>query len=232
MSVSQLVSQINSNSGTTTSAASNADKSIVGKDDFLNLLVTQLKYQDPLDPQDPTEYTSQLAEFSSLEQLMSVNTSIEDLSSLQVLNTMYSSSSFVGQTVRMDGNTLSVKDGAASTVNYDLAYDAKTVTINIYNAKGDVVDTQEITDSKDLAAGNHAFVWDRQLDNNAIAPDDNYHFEVKATDADKNPINISTSFIGVVSGVSFANNQISLNINGKGYALGDLINIGDGAEAA
>mgnify|MGYP000131470727 CR=1 FL=1 len=67
----------------TTAKAVSSDTAIMGKNDFLNLLVAQLQHQDPLNPLDSTEFTAQLAQFTSLEQLNNVNTNLESLQSYQ-----------------------------------------------------------------------------------------------------------------------------------------------------
>ncbi|MCL5270409.1 MAG: hypothetical protein M1457_07645, partial [bacterium] len=68
-----------------TTAQSTAGTGTVSKDEFLRLLVTQLQKQDPLNPQDPSEFTSQLAQFSSLEQLISIGEGLDALTSQQAL---------------------------------------------------------------------------------------------------------------------------------------------------
>jgi flagellar basal-body rod modification protein FlgD len=100
--------------GTTTTTESTASTSTLGKDAFLQMLVAQLKYQDPLNPADGTQFATQLAQFSSLEQLTNLNDSIEslavDTNSLQAVN-------LIGKTVVTDSlsgtvTAVSFQDGS------------------------------------------------------------------------------------------------------------------------
>jgi flagellar basal-body rod modification protein FlgD len=100
--------------GTTTSTESTTATSTLGKDAFLQMLVAQLKYQDPLNPADGTQFATQLAQFSSLEQLTNLNDSIEslamDTNSLQAVN-------LIGKTVVTDSlsgtvTAVSFQDGS------------------------------------------------------------------------------------------------------------------------
>jgi flagellar basal-body rod modification protein FlgD len=77
---------------------------LVSKDDFLNLFVTQMKYQNPLNPMDNTEFTAQLAQFSSLEQLTNINSQLTDLLSYQ--NSLHNTltASFIGKNVKFSGD--------------------------------------------------------------------------------------------------------------------------------
>ncbi len=93
---------------TTTKTATTSSSSSMGKNDFLQLLVTQMKYQDPLDPQSNSEYASQLAQFSSLEQMQNLNTTVNSSQA----------TSLVGKSVAWadsKGNTFS---GTVSSVKY------------------------------------------------------------------------------------------------------------------
>ncbi|MFW5870051.1 MAG: flagellar hook assembly protein FlgD [Candidatus Sumerlaeota bacterium] len=117
----------------------------MGKDDFLKLLVTQLEYQDPLDPQDPAEYTSQLTQFSNLEQLMAMNESmsgvtdaIVSLQMLQAASNNTQATSLIGKDVLYEGGTLRVDSGGGNLQVYaDEAMSNSVVTLR--NALGQVV---------------------------------------------------------------------------------------------
>lgn len=114
------VSSVNSSSYTTSSTTSSRNTSSeLGKDEFLNLLVTQLKYQDPLDPADSTEYVSQLAQFSSLEQMTNIATGINSMQALTMAGkyvTATVTDSSTGETSTVEGTVDSVKmsNGEAS----------------------------------------------------------------------------------------------------------------------
>ena len=105
----------------TLKAATNADNSVLGKDAFLQLLVTQMRYQDPLDPQDNSDYLAQLAQFSALEQMTNVSEGLESIS--DVVNNIDTSvlvgqlSSMIGQAVEWEITTRSTDEDGNVTVN-------------------------------------------------------------------------------------------------------------------
>jgi flagellar basal-body rod modification protein FlgD len=103
--ISSIVSSINESSSTTATETETDDESsnTLGQEAFLELLVAQLQNQDPLDPMDNTEYVSQLAQFSSLEQMQSLN---DTMSQYLSYDAIYSSSSLIGETIELsDGTT-------------------------------------------------------------------------------------------------------------------------------
>ena len=87
------------------------DKTTLGKDDFLKLFVAQLQNQDPLSPMESTEFTSQLAQFSSLEQLTNVNQNLDYLLMYQSSMNNAEAINFIGSTVKASGSSIGVKDG-------------------------------------------------------------------------------------------------------------------------
>ena len=100
-----LTSELNPvSTGSTELAASKAP--VLGKDDFLHLLITQLQNQDPLNPTDHTEFTAQLAQFSSLEQLNNVNDNLEALQNYQASTNNSQAVSLLGKEITTNGNFL------------------------------------------------------------------------------------------------------------------------------
>jgi flagellar basal-body rod modification protein FlgD len=91
---------------------------ILGKDDFLRLLVTELKYQNPLSPLDNKEFISQMAQFSSLEQLQNMNKSIEDIKTLQSLSQMNFAVNIINhRVVGYDANG-NIVDGIVENISF------------------------------------------------------------------------------------------------------------------
>ena len=83
-------------------------------DSFLQLLVTQLEYQDPLSPMDDKEFVAELAQFSSLEQLTEINTGIDNLATQGTQQQLLGAVNFIGKTIEATGNAVSLADGKAS----------------------------------------------------------------------------------------------------------------------
>ncbi len=86
-------------SAVSTETQTSASAEILGKDDFLNLLVTQLQHQDPLNPAESTEFTAQLAQFSSLEQLNNINDNLKNMELFQTSVTNSQAVSYIGKEI-------------------------------------------------------------------------------------------------------------------------------------
>lgn len=195
----------------------------MGKDDFLKILVAQLQAQNPLDPQDPTEFTSQLAQFSSLEQLMNVNQTIQSLILYSASQSNNLALLFVGKNILATGDTFSYKTGETQPeMIYKLASDAETVTVTVYDEEGNVVKTINLTNQ---TAGEHRIEFDGLDNNNSPLPDGDYRFEVSAKDADGKNITTSTYIMGLVERVVFENGYTYLIVNGKRISISDVTEV-------
>lgn len=184
------------------SAAKKANGTVMGKDDFLKLLVTQLQYQDPENPVDNKEFSAQLAQFSSLEQMANISEELSQLKDLLQQQGQYSLLQAVGKTARAPGDSL-VADAAGGGQRglFVLAGPSAATTVTITDANGTVLRT---IDMGAQSAGEHAFTWDGTLPGGAAAPSGPYRFTVTAADASSKPVAATTYIEGVVSGVSLA----------------------------
>jgi flagellar basal-body rod modification protein FlgD len=166
-------------STSTSTSATTAD--IMGKEDFLTLLVAQLQNQDPLNPDDPTEFTAQLAQFSSLEQLTNLNKSMEGLTTAQVNSEKLSALSLIGKDVSYNGSEFTF-DSQPIELGYQLDGAATSVTLSIQDANGKTVHTIQ-AEASELNAGNHFISWDGTgLDGNPVASG-NYKIVLQASAA-------------------------------------------------
>ncbi len=162
-----------SSTGTLTSTVESDD--IMGKEDFLTLLVAQLQNQDPLNPDDPTEFTSQLAEFSSLEQLYNINDSMESLAAASANSDQLSSLQTIGKDVAYYESEFSF-EGESVEIGYQLDGDAEEVTLYLQQ-NGTTIKTIEATE---LTAGNHYITWDGLNDNGEAAATGTYEIVLSA----------------------------------------------------
>jgi flagellar basal-body rod modification protein FlgD len=220
------ISSLYSTSASTSATASATASDTIGKEEFLKLLVTQLQKQDPLNPEDPTEFTSQLTQFSSLEQLIGINQNLEGLASQQSLGSTLTAAGLIGKTVRISGNTLNVTSGAASSAQYELSFDSAKTSVNVYNQAGVLIDVVDMGSQK---AGAHDFEWDAVPSSGTKAIDGSYYFEVVAQNSAGQSFPAQTSFTGQVTGVRFDQGQAELEIGGAAYSLSDVIAIGETA---
>ncbi len=206
-------------SGNTASAAA---PNILGKDDFLTLLVTQLQHQDPLNPQDSTEFTAQLAQFSSLEQLGNVNDNLEYLKLATAAANNTEAVSLIGKQIIAAGNTIQRDDGAAVACNFELAGAASAVAVNIYDPNGNFIRTFE---GGALSAGAQVLEWDGKDSQGLSVPDGAYSFEVLAVDYNDRMVDATALTTGIVSGVVFRNNITYLVTGNQEISIGDVIKV-------
>jgi flagellar basal-body rod modification protein FlgD len=197
---------------------------ILGKDDFLTLLITQLQNQDPLDPTDSVEYTAQLAQFSSLEQLSNVNQNLEYLQMYQASINNAQAVSFIGKAVTALGNDIQISEGSAEACEFHLAADASGVTINIYNEAGDLVKTIE---EGSMDGGRQSVQWDGTDQNGNPMTDGDYTFEVMAVDADELEVEAITYSTGIVSGVSFSEGTTYFMVDDQEIPIADIIEVNE-----
>lgn len=183
---------------TTGPSVKTKDDSMMGKEDFLTLLVAQLKNQDPLNPDDPTEFTSQLAQFSSLEQLTNLNTSMESLANAQLQSERLGAMTLIGKEVVYPSADFALTEGSA-TVGYQIDGTASSVSMHIQNEAGAVVATLHPTD---LSKGNHFVEWDGLDNDGNVAPDGQYKIILQANaDGDQSTVAISPLVRSEVTGL-------------------------------
>jgi flagellar basal-body rod modification protein FlgD len=195
---------------------------VLNKDDFLNLLITQLQNQDPLNPTDSTEFTSQLAQFSSLEQLSNVNDNLLELKNFQASINNSQAVSLIGKTITANGNFIKLTADDPVECNFKLADDAALVVANVYDSSGEFVKAIE---SPNMTAGQNSLSWDGTDKNGNRAPDGNYTFEIMAADINGKDIDATTFYTGTVDKVTFENNASFLISGSQKIALGDVVEV-------
>ncbi len=169
-------------------------------DTFLTLLTVQLQNQDPLDPLDTNEFTSQLVQFTAVEQAIATNNNLESLIGLTELSHAATRISYLGKEVEAPGSTSYLTDGKAEW-SYVLDDEATDVTITVTDSQGTTVHTA----TGETSAGEHSFTWDGLDDLGVPQPDGEYTITVGAKDSDGASIGVTTSLIGKVTGLDNVN---------------------------
>jgi flagellar basal-body rod modification protein FlgD len=221
MSISAL-SALSGSGTTSTSSSSSADSTTLGKDAFLKLLITQLQHQDPLNPADSTEFTAQLAQFSSLEQLSNVNENLASLKQYEASINNAQAVSFIGKDIVSKGNTIQMTSGQPVACEFELDNAAKRVVVSIYDSTGGFVKDVVATG---LNAGRQTVTWDGKDRNGNTAADGAFTFEVQAEGSGKEAVGATTYSRGTVSGVTFQDGITYLTLGNGKVAIGDVVQI-------
>jgi flagellar basal-body rod modification protein FlgD len=184
--------------------------------------VTQLQNQDPLNPADSTEFTAQLATFSSLEELQNINTALEDIGATQTVLTNSQAVDYIGQTITAIGDQFTVMDEATGPLNFNLDGDAAGVYVKIYNQYGEFVRDIELGP---MPAGQNSATWDGLDQYGLQAPDGVYHFEVMAVDEEGAMVNATAFTQGTVTGVVYQNGLAYLIAGDQEIPLGNVVEV-------
>jgi flagellar basal-body rod modification protein FlgD len=191
--------------------------------DFITLLLAELKNQDPTDPMDTAELTSQFASLSLVQEAVKTNDYLETLSQYASSINNSSAVSCVGKTVTADTSSITVSDGTAQALSFSLSGDASAVTLTIYDADGNSVRT---IGGGSLSSGSNSLSWDgTDSDGNTVA-DGTYSFKVTATDTSGNSVTASTSITAAITGVLYSGGTAYLVTSSGGkIAYGDVTSI-------
>jgi flagellar basal-body rod modification protein FlgD len=144
---------------------------------FLKLLVTQLNNQDPLNPLDNAQLTSQLAQMSTVSGIEKLNGAVQSLLAQSGSSQVLQSAALIGRTVLVPGKEVAVKDGAPEKFGIDLAGAADSVKVSVKNAAGDTVRSFDLGA---LPPGVRMIEWDGKTNTGTAAPDGAYTLSVMA----------------------------------------------------
>jgi flagellar basal-body rod modification protein FlgD len=205
-----------STTGTTSSTVSTAlDSTEIASNftTFLQLLTTQLKNQNPLDPLDTNQFTQQLVQFAQVEQQMKSNDQLSSLVSLEKSAQASTALAYVGATVVVDGSAAALTNGNA-TWNLNVTKPS-TATITIKDSTGQNV----FTGTAGVNPGTQSFTWDGRGSDGRIWPSGNYTLTATAVDAGNQSVAISTEVQAVVDSVDLSQSPPVMSINGQNYTL-------------
>jgi len=193
----------------------------LGKDDFLRLLVAQLSAQDPLNPMDSREFSAQLAQFSALEQMTNVNSTLGDLVKAQQAMGNSSMISLIGKQVDVPGNSFEHAQGGTTNLTYSLGAKADSTRIEIYDAGGTLVKTL----NGPGAEGNNLVTWNGLDNQSQPVRDGFYTFKVRSTDANGKQVNATTFTTGLVTDVLFEKNEAFAVVNGEKLPAAEITRV-------
>lgn len=184
-------------------------------DDFLKLLMTQLQNQDPTSPMDTNQFTSQLVQFTSVEQQINTNSSLTKLIEATQGNTLLQSTALVGQTVEVSGDQLALQGGSAS-IQFQ-SPSAQPMAIGIYSQSGQKLRDAAVTS----VAGANTWRWDGKDANGRTLPDGAYKAVVMGPDGAA-----SFTSLGQVTGVQRVGDAMRVKLGGVQVDFGAVQSVG------
>ncbi len=180
-------------------------------DRFLKLLVTQMKNQDPLNPLDNAQITSQMAQISTVSGIDKLNTTLQNMAASFSANQSLQAASMIGRSVMVSGSTLQLVDGKA-IAGVELPQSVDQVTVTIRDAAGAIVHSMELGPKPEGIA---AFAWGGATDSGSAAANGIYSFAVSALQGSKK-IDGNTLAVGQVNSVSPGKDGMLLDVGGLG----------------
>lgn len=197
---------------------SEAGKAQESQDRFLKLLVTQMKNQDPLNPMDNAQVTSQMAQLSTVSGIDKLNSTLEALSSSMIATHAMQASSMIGHVVVVPGSKVELKAGKGAAA-LELTQPADNVTVQIKDAAGNVVRNLDLGSQE---PGIVPIQWDGKNDMNATAQDGNYQFSAIAKLGQDSSV-VNTLSYGLVSGVTQKTEGARLSVDTLGEVKMDSV---------
>lgn len=219
MEIGALFPTLSSSADANATEASNE----LGKEDFLKLLIAQLENQNPLKPQEATEFTSQLVQFTSLEKLIDIDKSLGDAQSIQFSLHNAQATSMIGKTILSLGNEISVQNALATNIEYELTGDASVVNINIYDSSNNLLRT---VSAGSQSAGRQSVPFDGLDKNGSQLPDGIYAYQVLAEtiQGDAVPSTLYSSS-GKVNGVSYEDGTAVLLVGNNKIPVNEIVEV-------
>lgn len=208
-SAAEIFSAINGNSGKTSSTTSSTAEM---EDRFLTLLMTQIKNQDPLNPLDNAQVTTQLAQLNTVNGIEKLNATLSQLLAGYNEAQGLQAAGIIGKNVMVAGNTLPLASGGTAYGGASLASAADKVTLTVKDASGKVVTTQDLGANE---AGILYFSWDGKDSSGNAVKAGNYTFAVAAT-ANGKAVEATAMKIGTVSAVTRSTDGFILDLGALG----------------
>ncbi len=215
-----MVPQIGATTTTTTLSTGETDS--LGQDVFLNLLIAQLKNQDPLEPMEGTEFVTQLAQFSELDEMRSFTSGQEELQNYMASLNNFAAVSLLGKAVEFSGEHVTHQEGTATEVDFLLPSDAAQVTVYLYDTQGNLVHT---INQGPMDAGSQTVLWSGTDEGGQPLPSGTYQCDIVAKDASEASIPVELMQQGVVQEVVFEDGVPSVRVGDRWLSLPEIRSI-------
>ena len=195
------------------------------KDAFMKLMLAQMKNQDPTNPLKSHEMAAQLAQFSSLEQLQNINSTLGDMQKGQKPSESFQALNFIGKGVSGDSaKVIRLKGDKDHEFNFAIPEDAKDAEIRVRNQDGEIVRKVSL---HDLKKGENKWTWNGKNEAGNASPVGEYQVLVEAKGSNGKKLFVKTDFSGIISGVSYTADGPVLMVGSQSVKLKDVKQIID-----
>jgi flagellar basal-body rod modification protein FlgD len=219
---SSIASAAPAASAPVTSTGTNALQSLGSNfSDFLSLLMTQLKNQDPSSPMDTNQFTTELVQFSQVEQQINTNSDLTSLIQLTQASQVEQSAAMIGKPVTVNSGQLSLQSGSAR-INFNTT-SPEAVGITVYDSAGAAIASSSVTST---AGANH-WTWNGQEANGATAPDGAYTVSVLAIGVSGTSAAIPFTVTGTATAVQNNAGTVDLQMGGLVLPFGSVVSVGN-----
>jgi len=175
-------------------------KKTLGKDDFLKIMITQMRHQDPTSPFKPDQMAAQMAQFASVEQLQNINQNIGKMAQQNSPLERLAMTNMIGKVVTVDRERFPHTEGSSEPLSFVLPKDASSVNVVVVAENGEAVFGK---DMGALKAGENSITWDGLKTNTLPAKAGTYSLRVEAKDENGQSLDCSRQSQARIVGVSF-----------------------------
>ena len=206
---SAVLAALNGGSVASATAATAATNSATAtQSQFMTLLVTQLKNQDPLNPMDNAQMTSQMAQINTVSGINQLNTTLQALAASMTPNQTVQAASMIGHGAMVAGSGVDLVSGSAAYGGFTLPSPSDKTTVSIYNSSGALVNTLNLGAQ---ATGVNDWQWDGKDSSGVAAASGSYTFKVNASLAG-NAIAATTLQYGLVNSATQGKSGLTLGV--------------------
>jgi len=175
-------------------------KKNLDKDDFLKIMITQMKNQDPTNPLKPEQFAAQLAQFTSVEQLANISKGVNHLSQKSGPEDRMGLVSLLGKSVTVDRNRFLHEENKVSEVNFDVPVGTHSLKLTVIAPNGEKVHEKSMSS---VAPGKQSIAWNGMNSQGAPSPSGNYQVKIEALNDRGGTLKVNSLEQSTVQGVSF-----------------------------
>ncbi len=201
------------------------DPNSLAQDDFLLLMTTQLKHQDPMEPMENGDFLGQMAQFSTVSGIGDLNESFDNMATSFGSTQALSAAGLIGKGVLMEANKATLSDEVTEISGaIDIPQSTSKATVSVYDSSGTII---KKIDLENQSKGQQAFSWDGENEEGEKAADGNYEFRAEYLMEDGKTQTATTLINSKIDSVGFKEGNITVNtIDGQKHDFSSINQIG------